>query len=228
MDDRQTTEKTAENKISWDPVEEYKDVTVAEEYDAVRFASLSGRTFDRLEKASLRRILSDLPRELHFLDLPCGTGRLAEVLLEMGFRVTGVDISPAMLHVAQRKLERFGDQFDMIVCDARELKDTGRTFDAALCARVLMHFPLPGQIEFLQGVAAGTTGPVIISQGLSSAYQRFRRDIKTLLGNHPPAVFPITGQELNQLLAESNLQETMRTRTFSPISEAMFVRATSL
>jgi 2-polyprenyl-3-methyl-5-hydroxy-6-metoxy-1,4-benzoquinol methylase len=89
------------------------------------------------------------------MDLPCGTGRLAETLLEEGFHVVGVDISAAMLAVAQRKLQRFGSGFETRVGDVRELARHERaSYDAALCARVLMHFPLEQQIEFLKSVAA--------------------------------------------------------------------------
>ena len=97
-----------------------------------------------------------------------------------------------------------------------------------VCARVLIHFHLPGQIDFLQGVAACVTGPVIPSQGLSSPYQRFRRNVKTLFGNYTPVVFPITELELNNLLPSRNLREMKRTRSFYLISEAMFVRSTSI
>ncbi len=36
------------------------------------------------------------------MDLGCGTGNLARALWEMGYRVTGVDISGGMVHEAQR------------------------------------------------------------------------------------------------------------------------------
>ena len=37
------------------------------------------------------------------LEVACGTGRIALVLAERGFEVTGVDVSDGMLAIAQRK-----------------------------------------------------------------------------------------------------------------------------
>ena len=132
--------------MQWDPTTHYKDVAVAERYDRERFSRLTGRIFDKLEKRALRRAFVGVPRSSLVLDLPCGTGRLAETLLEQGFRVVGVDISPAMLAVASRKLQRFDDRFDTLVSDVHDLARTSSgAYDVALCARVLMHFPLPSR-----------------------------------------------------------------------------------
>ena len=46
----------------------------------------------------LERIWLDrLPPAAHILDVCCGTGYLAALLIARGFRVTGLDVSPAML-----------------------------------------------------------------------------------------------------------------------------------
>jgi 2-polyprenyl-3-methyl-5-hydroxy-6-metoxy-1,4-benzoquinol methylase len=217
---------TPQTKLDWDPVTHYKDVAVAERYDRERFSSFAGRVFNALERRELRRAFGGIPRTATVLDLPCGTGRLAQTLLDEGFHVTGADISPAMLHVARRKLERFGARFETRVGDVRELARTEqRTYDVALCARVLMHFPLDRQIEFLRAVATLARGTVVFSQSLSTPYQRTRRRIKRLLGNAGPAAYPITEDELSQLLRGAGLREVRRYRLGRLISEAMFVVA---
>src|SRR4029450_1802236 len=140
--------------MDWDPTSHYKDIAVAERYDRERFSGIAGRVFNALERRVISRAFRPISRSLTVLDLPCGTGRLAETLLADGFRVVGVDISPSMLEVARRQLVRFGRQFETRVGDVRELARAERgTYDVALCARVLMHFPLEEQIEFLRSVA---------------------------------------------------------------------------
>ena len=47
-----------------------------------------------------RLLLPRLPKGAHVLDLGCGTGNLAHVLWEEGYRVTGVDVSAGMLREA--------------------------------------------------------------------------------------------------------------------------------
>ena len=92
--------------MDWNPITHYQDVAVAERYDRERFSSWTGRAFDALEKAYIAKAFARFPRTSRIVDVPCGTGRIAEVLLDMGFQVEGVDISQPMLYVAQRKLAR--------------------------------------------------------------------------------------------------------------------------
>jgi ubiquinone/menaquinone biosynthesis C-methylase UbiE len=212
--------------MDWDPVTHYQEIEVAERYDRERFSRLTGRMFDALEKHNIAKAIGAFPPGGTVLDLPCGTGRLAEVLLDAGHRVVGVDISPAMLEVAKRKLTRFGDRFSTQVMDVMTLPaDAQPRFDAALCARVLMHFPLDQQIRFLAGVTRLTRGPVVITQSLSTPYHRTRRRIKRAIGNPPSAVYPITNAELRQLLAGAGLREVRRLRPSRLITEEVIVVA---
>lgn len=210
--------------MDWDPVTHYQEVAIAERYDRERFSSISGRGFNSLEKSVIRAAFRDVPKTARILDLPCGTGRLASALLESGFSVEGVDISAAMLDVAKRKLHSFGDRFTTRVADVHELaKAEPKRYDAALCARVLMHFPLDEQIAFLKSVAQLTKGTVVLTQSLSSPYQRFRRSVKKLIGNQPPANYPLTEDDLASLLRGAGLREVRRLRLAALISEAMVV-----
>lgn len=211
------------NRRDWNPVEHYKDIEIAERYDADRFASLAGRVFDALEKRNIRKTFRDLPVSARIVDIPCGTGRLAEVLLDCGYHVTGIDVSPAMLEVARRKLARFGDRFSTQVCDARKLGDLGKSFDAALCARVLMHFPLSEQITFLGSIAAVISGRVVFTQSYDTPYQRSRRWFKQLLRHQKSTSYPITESALQKLLAETGLREVRRLRVLPLVSEAIAV-----
>lgn len=204
----------------WDPNERYKDVKVAQEYDRIRFNSLAGRVFNALERRCILKAFRSVPKEARIIDMPCGTGRLAEVLLEEGFNVVGVDISPAMLEVARRRLARFGDRFVTRVADARALGAEGKQYDVALCARILMHFPLEEQISFLKGVVAVTQGLVVITQSLNTPYHRARRGLKRMLGHQTPVRFPITNSEVRMLLDGAGLHEIARYRVLSAISEA--------
>jgi 2-polyprenyl-3-methyl-5-hydroxy-6-metoxy-1,4-benzoquinol methylase len=215
--------------MDWNPTTHYQDVAIAERYDRERFSSLSGRLFDALEKRALRKAFRETPAGGVVLDLPCGTGRLAETLLELGHQVIGVDISPAMLEVARRKLQRFGTRFKTSAGDVHELAGAGIAIgDVALCARVLMHFPLSQQVDFLRDVAILAKGTVVFSQSLSTSYQRARRQVKRLLQNQPPAMFPLTEAELATLLKGAGLREVRRFRVSRLLSEGMLVVAEHL
>lgn len=64
------------------------------------------------------------------LDVSCGTGTLAAMLAERvtpGGRVTGIDLSPGMLAVAERKVDR--EDVDFIVANAEDLPFDDGDFD---------------------------------------------------------------------------------------------------
>lgn len=56
------------------------------------------------------------------LDLACGTGNSSLSLAKKGYRVIGVDLSPEMLDVAQKKAAAENIQLDLFEQDMRKLK----------------------------------------------------------------------------------------------------------
>lgn len=213
------------NGNNLNPSEYYKNATVASEYDRIRFSSLAGRVFNGREKYIIKQCFKDCPRDTIILDLPCGTGRLADALLASGLRVHGADVSAEMLAVAAARLSGYGERFSTEVIDAFAPTGAEPRFDAALCARVLMHFPLETQIKFLRGVVSNTRNTIVLNHCLNSPYQRFRRWVKKLLNHQQPARYPISNNEIKRLLAESGLTEVKRYRMNPLISEAVYVVA---
>jgi SAM-dependent methyltransferase len=53
------------------------------------------------------------------MDLACGTGRVALHMAELGFQVTGVDITPEMIEWARQKAAKQAVSIDWVVADAR-------------------------------------------------------------------------------------------------------------
>ena len=100
---------------------------------------------------------------------------------------------------------------------------SGQKLDAALCARVLMHFPLDEQIQFLKSVTAVTSRRVVFTQGLDTPYQRLRRRAKRLLGRQNPAVFPLTRAQLAALISGAGLRLIEVRRLMPLLSESMVV-----
>ena len=113
------------------------------------FAPL-GPTYDRVgavlsfgQDPRWRQVLvSRLPRDGgHVLDVATGTGLVAEALLDRGFRVTGLDQSPAMLAVAR---ERFGDRVTLVEASAERLPFDDRAFDHLTFTYLLRYVDDPG------------------------------------------------------------------------------------
>jgi SAM-dependent methyltransferase len=67
----------------------------------------------------------------HVLDIGCGTGRHSIELAKRGYKVTGIDLSEAMLEIAISKAGKLPIRF--LPQDAANDYDLGQQFDAAIC-----------------------------------------------------------------------------------------------
>jgi len=108
------------------------------------------------------------------LDLGCGTGSLSLLAAEQGYRVTGVDSSPAMVDLARAKLA--GRDAAFLVGDAATPPVGEERYDVVLVRHVLWALPDParvlrhwrqllrpgGRLVLVEGVW-GTAGPVGIA-----------------------------------------------------------------
>lgn len=213
---------------AWDPTRHYQDAAVAADYDRARFSSLAGRLFNFLDRRAVRCALVDLPRTVAIADMPCGTGRLAEVALRRGFAVHGVDIAPEMLAVARRRLVAFGDRFTTATADIRTIDGT-RRFDVVLSARFLMHFPPDEQAALIGALARVARRRLILTHGLDTPLHRWRRALKGATGLFQnPAVFPVTEARLADMLAAAGFREIRRHRILPVLSEAIVIVAEPL
>ena len=86
-------------------------------------------------------------------DIACGTGKSLAPLLDRGYEVTGCDLSPAMVHEAQRKYADHGA--DLFVADMRALPPVG-TFDLVTCIDDAINYLLSPEelVDAFQSVAS--------------------------------------------------------------------------
>jgi ubiquinone/menaquinone biosynthesis C-methylase UbiE len=163
----------------------YQNREIAQAYDRERFRGVVGRTFDALEKRALRKALGVVGKALprpRVLDVPCGTGRITELLLEQGLDVTGGDISPAMMEVAREKTARFGEHVSYRQLDLDRLDLPEGSFDLVTCIRLFHHLETGARGRILGELARVSRRFVLVNVSLSSAYHRLRRRVKRFLG----------------------------------------------
>ena len=76
------------------------------------------------------------------LEIAAGTARNLPHYPE-GVRLTGIELSPEMLAIAQRRAEELGHDADLRLGDAQELDFAEQTFDTVLCTLGLCTIPDP-------------------------------------------------------------------------------------
>lgn len=107
--------------------------TFAEAYSIENGSSLINEFYERPE---MLRLAADVSNR-RILDAGCGSGPLAEALVERGASVTGFDSSQAMIALAR---ERLGEKAALLVADlGRPLPFANNTFDD-VTASLVFHY----------------------------------------------------------------------------------------
>jgi ubiquinone/menaquinone biosynthesis C-methylase UbiE len=167
-------------------------------YDAVSWLVSLGRW-----RRWQRTILPHLPPSGRVLEIGFGPGHLLRDLASAGYQTVGLELSPAMLRLASRRLRR--QRLDIALCrgDADALPFTRSTFDA-----VVITFPTPYAYD-----------PAWLAQlphVLRSGGMLIVVEMASFNGNHPverglESLFRVTGQRgpapvLTDLLEEAGLK----------------------
>jgi ubiquinone/menaquinone biosynthesis C-methylase UbiE len=131
--------------------------------------------YDQTREQRIRHLLkfASLPKNLRILDVGTGTGRLALLLAEEGAsEVVGVDISPAMLEMAEylrlSSASPAANRVSFRLAAAQQMPFRGESFDAIVCRLVLNHSHKPEQLvqEFVRLLKPG--GILILAELLGA------------------------------------------------------------
>lgn len=118
----------------------YADPAMAESFDRARFSGPVGELLAETQARTLMEFCGPLTGR-SAIDVGTGTARAALVLAEAGAQVTAMDASEEMLRVGRARAESRGVPVRFELGDAHHLAHGDRTFDVAVCLRVLMHAP---------------------------------------------------------------------------------------
>ena len=118
----------------------YEKPGTASTFDDRRFGGPIGDLIASTQARVLANFIGRIQKR-KILDVGTGTGRAARLLALGGANVTAVDASEAMLAVARAKAAEDGVSVNFLRGDAHALDFRDRSFDVAVCLRVLMHTP---------------------------------------------------------------------------------------
>ena len=134
---------------SWFHLERIPEPEVMDDRDEVEAysASASQAYLERIDRNFVDQALGLGVTEGHALDIGTGPGLIAIKLAASlpRLRLTGVDLSAAMLEKARRAADESGvvDRVDFRLGDANSLPFSKRSFDLVLCNSLLHHLPDP-------------------------------------------------------------------------------------
>jgi SAM-dependent methyltransferase len=174
----------------------------ARRYEARRYGGVVRRLNHRLLERALARGLANVPPGGIVLDAPCGTGVLADFLRGRGYRVMGLDISPAMLGVAKER----GPVVGHVRGDLEAPPLRAGVVDAVVSTRFLMHLPPEVRPRVLRAMASVTHGPVVATVCHPYTFKTFGRNVRRLLGRDAKRSPRLTRREIEAEVAAAGLR----------------------
>ncbi len=153
-----------------------------------------------------------LKKGLRVMDLGTGTGRLALMIAEAGAKeVVGVDISPAMLEIAEyfrlSSASPAAKQVSFRLASAQRMPFRSENFDAIICRLVLHHSHKPERI-LQEIVRLLKPGGILIFADLLGADDPVKRATQNTIEErrNPSHVAALSAEQYRKLIGNSELQ----------------------
>lgn len=150
---------------------------LAAEYDVYR-SGYSRALYDVLEEYGIKPGWS-------VLDVACGTGLASEPLAKRGLKITGVDISEAMLDKARIRLK----EARLVVGDAEKLPFGDGSFNGVICAQAIHWMDQPAALAEMARVTRPDGGRIAIwikKMVTDEPLRALRADAAKAVGLTPP------------------------------------------
>ncbi len=141
------------------------------------------------------------------LELGCGGGELTERLVQLGARVTALDVSPGQLAVAQRRVNAGtpGDKVRFIAAPAEETGLASAAFDVIVGKWILHHIDLDRAVpEIARLLRPGGRGVFYENHDRNPILALSRRHVAGRLGVRrfgTPTERPLSGSDMRRLRA---------------------------
>lgn len=174
----------------------YQDDATAQRYHdmfmgAGGWRNLPSRVVANRERRAIAAALAQVPHRTA-LDIPAGTGKLADVFATLGTRVVAADVSASMLAHARRQYAAAGcGNVDCRVADASDLAAFAHhAFDVVVCLRLLHRVPPTLRARMLREFAR-VARYAVVSFGIETHLHRTRRALRAAIfgGRRAPLCF---------------------------------------
>jgi magnesium-protoporphyrin O-methyltransferase len=194
-------------------IEHYFDRTAAHAWEQLTSTAPVGRIRatvragrDRMRDTLLGWLPQDL-RGQRILDAGCGTGALTMEAARRGANVVAIDLSPALVDVAQRRLAQHLEVFEnggRIEFHSGDFTDSALgSFDHVVAMDSLIHYRAEDAVQVLQGWAHRTRQSMVFTFAPSSPLLLAMHTVGRLFPrqDRAPAIEPVAETALRRMLA---------------------------
>jgi magnesium-protoporphyrin O-methyltransferase len=195
-------------------IEDYFDRTAMKAWEQLTSTAPVGRirATVRAGRDRMRAQLLDwLPPDLHglrILDAGCGTGALAMEAAHRGADVVAIDLSPALVEVAVRRVAQHLETFETnghIDFRSGDFTDPALgEFDYVVAMDSLIHYNAADAVHVLEGWARRTRHAVVFTFAPSSPALRTMKAVGRLFprANRAPWIEPVAEKALRRMLTD--------------------------
>jgi magnesium-protoporphyrin O-methyltransferase len=205
--------KTSSYAVRRGEIEHYFDRTAMKAWEQLTSTAPVGRirATVRAGRDRMRQTLLDwLPQDLHgrrILDAGCGTGAFAAEAARRGAMVVAIDLSPALVEVAVRRVAQHLDVFDhagRIDWRSGDFTDPALgEFDHIVAMDSLIHYDADDALRVLKGWSQRTRRSMVFTFAPSTPVLATMHAVGRLFprGDRAPAIEPVAEKRLRRKLA---------------------------
>jgi ubiquinone/menaquinone biosynthesis C-methylase UbiE len=184
----------------------YQSEKVADDYDFHRWGSPERAKRNLSKWKMILAALSQTEGVGSILDLPCGTGRFTDRLVECGYEVIGGDISFEMMQQARSRIGPMRGLLGFIRTDAEHLPFSNSSVDCVMSIRFLFHVDPVTRVRMLREMGRISKRWLILDYRHKYSYRYFMYRIRKLLGLAKNPLVRVSRAQLEQEARDAGLK----------------------
>ncbi len=215
------------NNLSYEAKYGYRKTNTVNEYDKVRFSSLKGKFYARLQRNAIKVLMKAVPKGSTILDMPCGTGRLDSLLMNEGYKILVADVSYEMLkHTKLRIQKKHCPSFwGALALDGCAMPFCSNSFSCVLTIKLMHLIPDSTKLSIAEEINRVTSRFLIVSFSYDSFFAKFKRFSKRFISPKTIQEKSLSLADISELLGNAGLIIKKKRYIFRLYSEEIIVLA---
>lgn len=184
----------------------YQSDEVADDYDFHRWGSPERAKRNLAKWRTILAALAETEGVGTIVDLPCGTGRFTDRLVECGYEVIGSDISAEMMQQAKKRIGPMKGLRGFIRADAEHLPLPDASVDCVMSIRFLFHVDPVTRVRMLKEMGRVSRRWLILDYRHKYSYRYAMYRLKKLVGMAKNPLVRVSRAQLEQEARDAGLK----------------------